>query len=112
MSTQYRLSPGTAFVRRPHEVGLLPLDGRLDPDPVVIRESGVEICEALRSWVSLDDLVARFNSEQAPPPEEIAAGVREFVTSLREIGIVSTREEPRGDESTDRIDEPGGGADA
>ncbi|WP_446664565.1 PqqD family peptide modification chaperone [Flexivirga sp. B27] len=112
MSTQYRLSPGTAFVRRPHEVGLLPLDGRLDPDPVVIRESGVEICEALRSWVSLDDLVARFNSEQAPPPDEIAAGVREFVTSLRELGIVSTRDEPDAAESTARTDEPAGEVEA
>lgn len=105
MSTVYRLAEAAAVVRRPDGLTLLALDGRLDPEPVVVRGSGVPICDALQSWATVSDIVdtvgARFEDA---PTDEIAAGVRGFIDGLIGLGIIVTRASDRVTDGARHID--------
>ena len=89
--TEFRISDELAVVRRDDEVTAIALDGRLDPQPVVIRDSGVTIFDALTSWTTIADLCDLVSAQFALTSADVASDVRNFVAGLTSLGIAIER---------------------
>jgi len=91
VSTEFRVADTTAVSRRGGSVTALALDGRLDPQPIVIRDSGITIFDALGSWTTIADLAHLVAEQFSVQPADVEPGIRSFVNDLCDQGIVVHR---------------------